>query len=346
MIIPMANAGTQPGSPTPALIFETLNAYQRTGALRAAIELDLFTAIGEGSKTVPAIANRLDASEKGIRVLCDYLCIVGFLTKSGSEYELGNDAAFFLNRHSPAYMGTAAQFLGEIERVSGYFNDIAAAVRKGGTTMPGDGTVERDNPLWVTFARSMAPMTRMPSEAIAKLIDAPAGKKWKVLDIAAGHGMYGIAVAKQNPNAQIVATDWAAVLEVAQENAEKAGVSERYSLLPGSAFEIDFGTGYDVVLLTNFLHHFSASTCERLLEKIHAALRPDGIVVTLEFIPNADRVSPAIDAGFSLMMLAGTPEGDAYTFAELEAMFQKAGFSRSELHELLPLPQRVLLSYY
>lgn len=342
----MAHVGTQPSSPTPALIFETLNAYQRTGALRAAIELDLFTAIGEGGKTVPDIANHVDASEKGTRVLCDYLCILGFLTKNGGAYELSPDSAIFLNRHSPAYMGTAAQFLGEIERQSGYFNDIAAAVRKGGSTMPGDGTIEPENPLWVTFARSMAPMTRMPSEAIAKLIEAPGGKNWKVLDIAAGHGMYGIAVAKQNPNARIVATDWAAVLEVARENAEKAGVSERYSVLPGSAFEVEFGTGYDVVLLTNFLHHFSMSTCEGLLEKIHAALKPDGVVVTLEFIPNEDRISPPIDAGFSLMMLAGTPEGDAYTFAQLDGMFRNAGFSRSELHELLPLPQRVVLSYY
>jgi len=342
----MAQVGTPPSSPTPALIFETLNAYQRTGALRAAIELDLFTAIAEGGKTVPDIANRVDASEKGTRVLCDYLCILGFLSKTESAYELSPDSSLFLNRHSPAYMGTAAQFLGEIERLSGYFNDIAAAVRKGGTTMPGDGTIEPDNPLWVTFARSMAPMTIMTSEMIAKLIDAPAGKKWKVLDIAAGHGMYGIAVAKHNPNARIVAADWAAVLEVARENAEKAGVSERYSVLPGSAFEIDFGTGYDVVLLTNFLHHFSVSTCEGLLEKIRAALKPGGIVVTLEFIPNEDRISPPLHASFSLMMLASTPEGDAYTLSQLEAMFRNAGFSRSQLYELLPLPQRALVSNY
>ena len=136
------------------------------------------------------------------------------------------------------------------------------------------------------------------------------------------------------------------ILEVARENAEKAGLSERYSVLPGSAFEVEFGTGYDVVLLTNFLHHFSIEACEGLLEKIHAAMKPNGIVVTLEFIPNEDRISPAVDAGFSMMMLASTPEGDAYTFTQLESMFRNAGFSRSQLHQLLPLPQRVVLSNY
>src|SRR5437667_349702 len=83
-----------------------------------------------------------------------------------------------------------------------------------------------------------------------------AGEPWKVLDIAAGHGLFGIAVARQNPNSQIVALDWSNVLAVAQENARAAGLGDRYHTLPGSAFEVDYGGDYDLVLLTNFLHHF------------------------------------------------------------------------------------------
>ena len=82
------------------------------------------------------------------------------------------------------------------------------------------------------------------------------GQKWKVLDIAAGHGMYGVTIAKQNPNAEIFAVDWPQVLQVAEENANAAGVAARYHKIPGSAFEVDFGNDYDLVLLTGFLHHF------------------------------------------------------------------------------------------
>lgn len=313
--------------------------------MRGAVELDLFTAIGEGNKTVPDIARRIGASEKGTRVLCDFLTIIGFLSKGGSEYELTGDSAFFLDRRSPAYLGTTSEFLGLVEDKINAFKDLASAVRKGGTTLPGEGSMEPDDPMWVTFAHSMAPMIAMPAELMAKMIDAPDGKNWKVLDIAAGHGLFGIAVAKQNPNARIAAVDWTHVLEVAQENAEKAGVADRYSRIPGSAFDVDLGTDYDVVLLTNFLHHFDKPTCETLLRRFHAAMKPGGVVATLEFVPNEDRVSPPTAAAFSLMMLSTTPHGDAYTFSDLDGMFRNAGFSRSEMRNLDPLPQRVVLSY-
>jgi 2-polyprenyl-3-methyl-5-hydroxy-6-metoxy-1,4-benzoquinol methylase len=135
------------------------------------------------------------------------------------------------------------------------------------------------------------------------------------------------------------------VLEVAKANAAKAGVSARYTTLPGSAFETDFGGGYDIVLLTNFLHHFDLATCEKLLRKIHAALKPGGRAVTLEFVPNEDRVSPATAAAFSMVMLGTTEAGDAYTFSEFDRMFHNAGFSRSELHAIGPFPTRVILSH-
>src|SRR5204863_9150698 len=124
----------------------------------------------------------------------------------------------------------------------------------------------------------------------------------------------------QYPNAEIVAQDWPNVLEVAQENARAAGVSDRYRTLPGSAFDVEFGSGYDLILLTNFLHHFDVPTCERLLRKVHAALGEGGRAVTLEFVPNEDRVTPPDQAAFSLNMLALTPGGDAYTFAALDSM--------------------------
>ncbi len=335
----------QAQSPSPALIFDTLNRYQHTAALRAAIELDVFTAIAEGSKTVPALAAKVQASEKGTRVLCDTLTIIGFLTKQGNEYGLTPDSSLFLNRKSPAYIGSVADFLGKIAFDTGAFNDVTGLVRKGGTLMKDEGTVSPDNPIWVNFARSMAPLMFMPSEMIAKIVGADSGKKWKVLDIAAGHGMFGIAIAKHNPNASIVAQDWAAVLEVAQENARSAGVSARYSNLPGSAFDVDFGTGYDIVLLTNFLHHFDIATNEALLRKVYAALAPGGRAVTLEFIPNEDRVTPPSAAQFSMMMLGTTDHGDAYTFAEYDRMFRNAGFARSEMHELAPTPHRLIVSY-
>lgn len=336
--------GAAPGpQPNPLPIFETITAYQRTEALKAAVNLDIFTAIGEGHDTPAKLAAHRGVAERGARILCDFLTVHNLLTKTAGRYALTPDTALFLDRRSMAYMGSTLQFLLAPGLTENY-RDLAAVVRKGGTVAAQDGTISHENPVWVEFARGMAPLMAFPAEGIADLLRAHEGGRCKVLDIAAGHGLFGIAIARRNPQAQVVAVDWRNVLEVAKENAQQAGVAERYHTLPGSAFDVDFGADFDIVLLTNFLHHFDAPTCERLLGKIHTALVPGGRVVTLEFVPNEDRVSPPMQAAFALTMLASTPAGDAYTFAELESMFRNAGFARSEMHPLPPSFQHVVIS--
>jgi ubiquinone/menaquinone biosynthesis C-methylase UbiE len=330
--------------PSPQLFFHTINAYQQTEALKAAIELEVFTAIGEGNTTAAELAKRCDAAERGVRVLCDFLCIMGFLSKDENRYALTQDSAIFLDKRSPAYLGGATEFISSPTLMDG-FKDFAAVVRRGGTLMDDGGTTAPDNPIWVKFARGMAPMMALPAQLTAQLIDPAANQKLKILDIAAGHGLYGLAFAEKNSHASVVAVDWANVLEVAKENAAAKGIADRYSTIPGSAFEVEYGEGYDLVLLTNFLHHFDPPTDEKLLRKVHAALAPGGRAVTLEFVPNEDRISPPDTAGFSMMMLGSTPSGDAYTFSELERMFANAGFSRSEIHQLPPSIQQVVVSH-
>ena len=185
----------------------------------------------------------------------------------------------------------------------------------------------------------------LPAELLAKLLAADRGESWKVLDIAAGHGMFGVTIAKHNPKAKIVAVDWASVLQVATENAKRLGVADRHTLLPGSAFDVEFGHDYDLVLVTNFLHHFDLPTNEKLLRKFHAALKPGGRVVILEFVPNEDRVSPPEAATFPLVMLAGTPAGDAYTYSEYQGILRSAGFKRDELHVLPPTPNQAIVAW-
>lgn len=329
--------------PSPQLFFQTVNAYQQTEALKAAIELKVFTAIGNGQMTATEIAQGTGSSERGIRILCDFLCIIGFLTKDGNRYGLTADAALFLDQKSPAYLGGAIEFLLSPQLMEP-FKNFTEVVRQGGTTSPEGGTVSPDNPIWVKFARSMAPMMALPAQLLAKLVDPDADRKLKILDIAAGHGLYGIAFAQNNPQANVVGLDWRGVLAVAKENAQKAGVAERYSTIEGSAFEVAYGEGYDLVLLPNFLHHFDPATNETLLRKVHAALADGGRAVTVEFVPNEDRISPPQAAAFSVMMLGGTESGDAYTFRELEGMLANAGFATSENHPLLPSIQQVVIS--
>jgi 2-polyprenyl-3-methyl-5-hydroxy-6-metoxy-1,4-benzoquinol methylase len=314
--------------PTPERFFNAINAYQQTEAIKAAIELEIFTAIAEGNVQAASIAKRCQAAERGVRILCDFLTIHGFLTKDGDTYVLAPDSALFLDRHSPAYVGGAIEFL-LTSRVREGNARITEAVRQGGTAL-GEGTLARENPDWVRFAKAMMPLMQMPAEIMATEL-RKGGEAQKVLDVAAGHGIFGIAVAKQNPAAHVYAADWKNVLEVASKNAQALGVADRYHLLPGSAFETDFGANYDLVLITNFLHHFDPPTCTGFMRKVHSALKPGGRAAIAELVPNPDRITPPTAAAFSMMMLATTPKGDAYTFVELESISKNAGFTRVEL---------------
>ena len=332
------------GAPTPQLFFQTANAYQQSQALKAAIELDLFTAIAEGKDTAQVLAQRCGAAERGVRILADYLTIHGFLVKEANRYTLTPDSAVFLDRNSPAYMGSLLGFL-HAPKFTEAFQNLTEAVRKGGTVAGESGTVAPEHPLWVEFAKSMIPMMAKPAEEIALLVSRSQPGVTKVLDIAAGHGLFGIEIAKRCSNAQIVALDWPNVLAVAQDFARKAGIQDRYHTIPGDAFQQELGDGYDLVLLTNFLHHFSAPTCETLLRKIHRCLIPGGRVITLEFVPNDDRVTPPPVAEFGLIMLATTPDGDAYTLKEYEQMFRAADFARTELLPMTGSIEQILVSY-
>jgi len=179
---------------------------------------------------------------------------------------------------------------------------------------------------------------------VSSLVAEAVGRAERVLDVAAGHGLFGVAVALANPGATIVAQDWEEVLAVARENAEQAGVADRLRLLPGDAFQVPFGAGLDLVLVTNFLHHFDASTCVSLLRKVFASLAPGGRVAIVDFVPDADRVSPPVPAAFSIVMLANTDGGDAYTLAEFEKIFGEAGFTGTVAHPIAEMPQTVLVS--
>ena len=327
---------------TPELYYEMVNGHQRTAAIRTAIDLDLFRAIGDGPGDVASLARQCSASERGIRILCDFLTIKEILVKENGHYRHSPTSAVFLDPRSPACMAPTAKFLLTADMLKPY-EHLTEIVRSGHTALPGDGNVEPDNPIWVEFAKSMPPMVASNVAPLAALALEEHTGPMRVLDIAAGHGLFGIEVAKLNPQARITALDWAKVLEVAKENAQKAGVLDRYDTLPGSAFDATFGGPYDAVLLTNFLHHFDHPTCVALLKKVRAALKPGGRALTLEFVPNDDRISPSMPAAFSMIMLTTTPSGDAYTFKQLSAMYTEAGFTNITAHPVPRSPQTVVI---
>lgn len=330
-----------PTSPeiNPGRIHQALTSYQLAQSLKGAIELEIFTHIGRGFITVEQIAKQCGGTEKGVRVLCDYLTVHGLLSKTGQQYNLAPDTAALLDKNSPRYMGQVAGFFVHPVMVAKY-NDVAALVRNGGAT---DHTLAPNEHMWVDFARFMAPMFDLPASITARIV-TKAVTSATILDVAAGHGLFGIHMALQNPAAHVTFQDWDNVLDVARENVLLKGVAKQSTFLPGSFFDVDLGTGFDLVLLPNFLHHFDRVTNIRLLKKVRNALAPYGQVAVVEFVPNEDRISPPDGALFAMRMLGTTPSGDAYTLVEIDGMLRDAGFGPSHAHSLAPAHQQLILA--
>ena len=310
--------------------------------MKAAIELKLFTAIAGGASTAEEIAGRCQASPKGIRVLADFMTVHGFLAKDAhGAYTLTADTEMFLVEGRPAYLGGMANFLLH-PYLRSAFDNIADAVRKGGTWLPAEGSVSADNPIWVDFARSMM-AAMMPSAQMIADMTAGTGPM-KVLDIAAGHGLFGIVVAQRNPLAEIYALDWKAVLAVAKGHAEQFGVGARWHAIEGDAFTVNYGSDYDLALVTNFVHHFDFETNVALLKRVRGALKPGGKMAILEMVVNEDRVTPPGPATFALTMLVTTKSGDAFSYNELERMCRQAGFAEVAHHDAPPSPHTVTMA--
>ena len=232
-------------------------------------------------------------------------------------------------------------FLAAPEMIELFFRDPASYVRNGGST--GLANVSPDHPIWVRFAEAMVPFAAANARRIATHIANFSNPPHTVLDVAAGHGLYGIEVAKAVPDALVTAVDWAPVLAVAKVNAEAAGIADRFHMVAGSAMDLDWGCDFDLILLPNFLHHFTFDTCVSLLRKTKLSLAADGQALGIEFVPNEDRISPPIPAMFAFWTLATTPGGDAHTERELCEMARNAGFRGAKTRPLAPGPESLVV---
>lgn len=338
--------GNPSNLPPPSRLTDNAFAFQRTAALRAAVGLDVFTAIGEGHDTPATLADRCSAAERGIRILCDFLVAIGLLELTEGRYTAAPDAAAYLDRGSPAFIGDAFNFVASATVLKAALTDPATVVRHGGTILDdAEHLIAPDQVDWTTYARGVAPMMARSAIVLADLVTSRGGPIERILDVAAGPGQNGIALARRVPDAHVIAIDWPSVLAVAEENARGAGVGERWNARSGNALETKLGGPYDVVLIARFLHLLAPDQREALLRRVHAALAPAGRTVAMQIMLNDDRVSPPFATMMNFNVLATTPSGQVPTAPELEALLRSAGFDRLEWHELPDSDERIVLAW-
>ncbi len=264
-----------------------------------------------------------------------------FLKRKGERYALTAESAAFLVASKPAYHGG---FFRHITRqLLPQWMQLTHSVRTG---RPALSVNQKGNgaEFFAEFVEALFPMSYRAAQMLGKHLGIPeASSPVSVLDIGAGSGVWGIALAQQSPLVTVRAVDWPRVLEVTQKVARQHGVGDRLQTVAGDLLEADFGTGHQAATIGHILHSEGRERSRQLLRKTFAALAPGGTVVISEFMPNDERTGPPTPLLFAVNMLIHTETGDTFTFAELSAWLREAGFVKPRRLEA-PSPSPLVLA--
>ncbi len=301
---------------------------RKATVLKAAVELEIFTRIAEGHRTVPALARINGLNERGVRILLDGLVFEGLLTKQHGEYKLSPTAEAFLVKGKPAYFGDAA--LGDFAWDAR--GQLSRTVRTGKPTLP-PAFGEAAEPLWSGIAAAnLVDWQRQLADANAlwdKIGVTPEnGKPFRVLDVASGPGITGFALAKKIPNVRLTSLDRPMVLTYAKQIAEAMEITSQVNFVVGDALNLELKPGsFDLVLFGNITSYLSPEQNIGMLRQAFEALVANGRVVINAPVADEEHKGPGEVAMAGIELLVSSPEGDVYTFVEYRGMLETAGFS-------------------
>jgi ubiquinone/menaquinone biosynthesis C-methylase UbiE len=323
----------QPPAPsdpvTPDRILQMTWGFTVTRTICTALELDLFTRVAEGQTTTKALLAATKASARGLPMIVDALVGLGLLTRTGTEEPatlgLSPDAAAFLSRRGPAYLGDLVLFHGG--PIDGSWRGLTDSVRTGRPAMAVDAPAE-GVPFWHGLVDSLFALGHLAATQVGKELARlhPKGPI-RLLDVAAGSGVWAIGAAEVEPRVRPTIQDLPETMEHARRFVARAKLGDRVAWLPGDLRKIDFGTSaFEAAVLGHIVHSEGEAHSRALFRKVAKALVPGGTIVVVDFVPEADRSSPPLPLLFALNMLVLTTEGSTYTLPQYRAWLEEAGF--------------------
>jgi SAM-dependent methyltransferase len=327
---------------TPQRLFELGWGFVPPLLLQSAVENRVFDALDGGPKTLDELAAATGASKRGLRALVNALVGLDILRRQEDRFTLAADTAAFLVSTKPAFLGGILQNL--TGQLLDNFRHLSEVVRTGKpTTRVNEQT--KGSEFFSKFVESLFNLAYPAACALADHLapQMPQNGKVKILDIAAGSGVWGFGVAQKFPDSQITAVDWPGVLPVTRRIAQRQKLADRLRTIEGDILEVDYGTGFHVATLGAILHSEGEARSRRLLKKVFDALAPGGVIAIAEFVPNDDRTGPPQPLIFAVNMLVHTDEGDTFTLKEMTEWLRQAGFQDIRQVEV-PTPSPLLVA--
>jgi SAM-dependent methyltransferase len=306
--------------------------------LLAGVETGLFAALADGPRQLDEIAAATGASRRGLSALLNALAGLGLLEKQGDRFALAPDSAPFLTPSSPAYLGPFFRHIGR--QLVPRWARLGEAVRTGRPPPPAG---EDRGETFENLAEALFAVNQAGAEALAEHLAPTLPQPIRILDVAAGSGVWSIALARRAPVAAVWAVDWPGVLPTTRRFAARYGLAERYRLVGGDALEADLGQGHDIAVLGHILHSEGEERSRRLLDRVFEALAPGGTIAIAEWLVAADRSGPVASLIFALNMLLFTAAGTTWSFEEIAGWLAKSGFEKPRKLEV-PGPGTLLLA--
>jgi len=323
---------------SPERVMQFVWGYAPTLIIQAAVQHRVFDLLDESPKTIKELAKKSGASERGLTAIANALVGLNFLARKGERYQLTPESAAFLVSTKPAFLGAIYKHMSK--QILPKWMELDTVVRTGkpafAVNSPKPGAA-----FFAQFVESLFPMGYHAAQMLGEHLKISQSKNpVSVLDIAAGSGVWGIALAQQSPLVRISAVDWPDVLKVTKKVAKRCGVGNRLTGIPGDILKADFGSNHQIATLGHILHSEGRERSRRLLRKVFKALAPGGTIMISEFVPNATRTGPPAPLLFAVNMLVSTTDGDTFTFEEMSAWLREAGFKNPrtlDVHSHSPL---------
>ena len=318
--------------PTPEKIMQFAWGYAPPLILEAAIRNRVFDALNDGPKTVAETGTATGASERGLFAIMNALVGLEFLARDDAgRYSLTPESATYLVSSKPAYFGGFLAHISE-QLIPDWLN-LTTAVQTGKPVVPVNRHSE-GSAFFEQFVAGLFAMNYGSAVAAAEALGvASATGPVKVLDLAAGSGVFGIGIAQRSPHVTVTAVDWPNVLEITRKTAAQCGVADPFTYVAGDLDSADFGKGHNVATLGHILHTEGEVRSRSLIQKTYDALAPGGTIVIAEFLVKADRRGPLSGLLFGVNMLLHSDVGGTYSFEEIRGWLEEAGFKDARLVE-------------
>lgn len=327
---------------TPERLMQLSFAYAAPIIIGAAISNNVFGILAAGPRSIEEVAKATGASTRGLRAVMNALVGLELLLKTqDGKYSLTAESERFLTPNKP---GSLAAFFG-MNRIRLMQNWMKLdEIVKSGRPAVAVNEQSQGTEFFSQLVENIMPMSFPAAQALADHLNVKkAASEFRVLDLAAGSGVWGIALAQKSPHVRVTAVDWPGMVSTTKRITDQFGVGDRFQFLAGDLLEVDFDCEYDLATLGHILHSEGEQRSREVLKKTFAAVKSGGTIAIAEWLVNDERTGPAPALFFAVNMLVNTESGDAFSFSEIKSWLEQAGFRDARTLEV-PAPSPLILA--